>query len=155
MEMAGEDEVEDARLQEIDHLREVAQEDPQIRFRIGQALGLRPTKPRGAWIDAGDLDLPPAQLDRLRVVHEQPGRRQVSKLNGARKWIARDGQVVIPQHGIAARQPLEQPSKRSLAAWAREQVSADHRQIGLPLFDPGHCSLDRPHPTRRNAEMEV
>ena len=107
MEMAGEDEVEDARLKEVDHLREVAEENAQIGLRVGQALRLRATQTTGARIDAGDLDLPPAQLDRLRVVHEEPGRRQVGKLDGAREGIARDGQVVVAEHGVAAREPLD------------------------------------------------
>ena len=43
VEMTREHEIEDAGLELVDHLREVAEQDPQIRIRIGEPL--RPRLP--------------------------------------------------------------------------------------------------------------
>src|SRR5439155_3003121 len=56
MQMAGEDEIESTFRQPVDHVREVAEQDSQVRLRVGQARRLRNTAPICARVDADNLN---------------------------------------------------------------------------------------------------
>ena len=115
----------------------------------------RPTVPVRARVDADDLDLSPAQLERPRVVDSRVAGSRSRQLGRMRERVAGLGEVVVAEDGVAAGQPGEQPAQPLLARAAREQVAADQRQVRLPLLDPVDGALDRRRPARRKAEMEV
>src|SRR5205823_2482777 len=68
VQVAGADQVEGAGREAVDDVRVVAEQDPQVGLRVGYALQVRPVVPVRARIDADDLHLAAAQLDRARVV---------------------------------------------------------------------------------------
>ena len=155
MEMTGEDEIEYARLEPVDHLRKVAEQDAEVGFRVGEPLGPSPTRAVRARVDADDMHLPSAQLDCLRLVGEQPRRAQILELNRLRERILRNGVVMVPEHRVAVGQADEKLAETRLAASPRNEIAADQRQIRLPRLDPFHCAPHRVRPARRQPEVEV
>ena len=69
VEMAGEDQIEAARLDEVERSREVAQQEPKIGIRGREAA--RPVGEPRAGVDAGELDPLAVDLDLGRRVEEQ------------------------------------------------------------------------------------
>src|SRR4029450_5577522 len=62
---------------------------------------------------------------------------------------------MVSQDDVAARQPGEKFAETRLPASPRNEISADQRQIRLPLFHPRNRTLNRPRAAGRNAEVEV
>src|SRR5215216_6744027 len=116
VEMAGEDEVEETRLQPVDHLWEVTEEDPQLGIRVGEPLRPSKTDAVGTWIDADDMHLPATQLDRLGGVDQQARGRQIDEVDALGKRILRYRVVMISQDGIRVREAGKQLAKKRLTA---------------------------------------
>ena len=131
----------------VDHVRVVAEQDPQVGLRVGQPLGMRPPQPVRARVDPDDLHPLAAELERARVVGEEGRRLEVVDLGRVRERVAGEREIVVPEHREAVRQPREQRTQPRLAAAAREQVAADQRQVGPALLDPGD-RVARPPPSR-------
>ena len=129
VQMAREDELEHARLEPVDHVWEMAEQDAEVGARIREPLGpslAAPVRPR---VDADDLDTAAAQLERPRVVDEQDRFAEVGDGCPFRERIARDREVVVAEDGVAARQPREQLPQPGLGSPPREQVAADEDEV--------------------------
>ena len=79
MEVAGEDEVEGARRQPVDHAGVVAKEDAEVRLRVDELLRAGDAVPVAARVDACDLHLHAAEVDRARVVGEERRRPELGE----------------------------------------------------------------------------
>jgi hypothetical protein len=155
VEMACKDQVEDARFEPVDHLREVAEEDAKVGLGIGQALRLRASGAPGTRVDADDLHLAATKLDRLGFVGKEVRRAQVGGLADLGERILADPEVVVSENGVAGGEPCEQLAKKPLTASTRQEIAADQSQVGLPLLDPIHGTLDCTDASRRRTEVEV
>ena len=98
--------------------------------------------------------VPRSSIVRESSVSSVAGSRSATA-GGMREGVAGRGEVVVAEHGEAARQAGEQRPQPCLAGAAREQVAADQRQVGLPLLDPVDRALDRRRAARGHAEVEV
>ena len=141
--MAGEDKVEHAGREPVDDVREVAEQDAQVGSAVDDALRSRQPSAVGTRVDADDLDGAAAELDRPRVVREKRGRLELVQLGRTGERVARRGEVMVPEHRVAARHPRQERAQALFARGPREQVAADQRQVGLPLLDPVGSALDR------------
>jgi hypothetical protein len=155
--MAGEHQVERARRERVEHLRVVAEQDAEVGVS-GRELGraLSPARPARAGIGAGHVNAPSTHLERLALVRQQSGRRQVGDARPLGERVARDGEVVVAEDREGRlRQPCEQRAQTRLARTAREQVAAETDEVGLPLGRPLDGALDRDRSARGQAEMKV
>ena len=112
--MTGQDQVPTSGLDPIERTREVAEQDPQIGG-CGREATLARVDPR-ARIDTGQLDRPAVQLDLDRVVGEERAVREASQLDRPGERVARDRQIMVPEHDIRVPEPLEQGEQQRLAA---------------------------------------
>ena len=96
MHVAREHEIERARRQEVEDVREVTQQDPQLRAFVQQGPGLRGALAIRARVDTYDLHPVAAHVDRLALVDEQPCGSKVGQPGCARERIAAVLDVVIP-----------------------------------------------------------
>src|SRR5205085_12062178 len=81
--VAGEHEVESARLELVEHPREMAEQDPEVRvagervrIRLGPAADDQPR------MCARDPDRASAELDQLPLVAQQPDRAELTEIRG-------------------------------------------------------------------------
>ena len=155
MEVARQDEIEDAGLHPVDHLREAGQQDAQVGGGIGQPLGSRRAASVRARVNADDLHLPAANLHRLRLVGEQARGTELIQHDRPRERILRDRVVVVPEHRVGIRQTSDQLAQLRLAARPREQVARDQRQVRLARLHPIHRPLDGACPAGRRPQMEI
>ena len=146
--------MEGAGRQQVDHAREVTEEDA-VGARVDELLRARRSGQVRARIDARDLHAAAPELDRPGVVGEQRGGSEVDKGRRLRERVPADGVVVIAEHRVRARKAHEDAAKALLAARPREQVAADEDEVGPPLGDPVDRPLDRPHTPRGKPEVEV
>jgi hypothetical protein len=98
VEMAGEDEVESTCRQLVDHVREMAEQDPKIRVGICKPLGPRLALSIRARVDADDLHPTAPELHRPRFVDQESRRAELDEVAGLRKGVPRDREVVVPEH---------------------------------------------------------
>ena len=155
MEVPGEYEMEDARLEAVDHPWKVAEQDAQIGVRIGEFFRSRPAPHVGAWVDPGDLDAPAAEHDCDRLVGEQTRPSELRRIRCSRERVARDPDIVVPEHRVAAVEAAEEAVQPRLAAGMRKEVTRQADEVRLALFGPVDGALDRDGAARRGAEMEV
>src|SRR5438128_6070814 len=105
--VSGEDELERARRQLVEDMREVTEENPQAGVRIdelprpGAAVSIR------ARIDADELNATSAHLDRLRFVDEQSRRSQIVQAVRTRERVTRMLDIVVAEHCITGVEPPE------------------------------------------------
>jgi hypothetical protein len=62
---------------------------------------------------------------------------------------------VIPEHGVARREPFEERPQPRFTPWPRDEVTADQRQIRPPAYSPFDRALDCSLAARRKPEVEV
>ena len=141
--------------QAVDDPREVAEQDAQVGVRVGELPGPRLAAHVRARVDADELDATAAELERHRLVAEQRAAAEVDLADRLRERVAAVGEVVVAEHGVDRRQPLDQLAQPLRTFGPGEQVAGEHHEVGLPLGDPVDRALDRPHPRRRDAEVEV
>ena len=116
--MPGEDEIEGALRQPVDHVRKVAEQDSQVRLRVGQAHGLREPPAVGARVDADDLHMTSPHLDRPCLVEQQRRRLEIADRRPRGERIVGLGKIVVAEYRVAIRQPRQQLPQQRLAAAA-------------------------------------
>ena len=156
VQVSGEDEVERARPEPVDHARKMAEQDAQVGGRVGQLVWVREPRDVRPWVDARDLDSPAVQLDRPRVVLEQRRRPELQRARPPPERVARD------PPGRGCRGPRSSEGSRSSSSRAAARPRG--RETRSPLMsvrsgcrstDPVDRALDRPFAPRGQSEMEV
>src|SRR5581483_6561265 len=161
VEVAGEDEVELARLENVEDAWVVAEEDREVRAglrRRGEVVRVaaRPASQDQPRICARDPDVQAAHLPHARLVAEQHRRAELLQIRLPRLRVAADRDVVVAEHGEdRLRQDADDAAQHRLAARMREEVTRDGDEIRPPLLDPLDGSPSRAEPRRGNAEVEV
>src|SRR5918994_5003401 len=113
--VAGEDEVERSRRQEVEHVREVTEQDAEVRIvvlelpRPGAPLAIR------ARVDSDDLHAPITKLDGLALVDQEPCGAQLAQLPSVGERIAGVLDVVIPKHRERRTQATKQLAQINFA----------------------------------------
>src|SRR5215210_4787688 len=85
VQVARNNEMKRPRTELVDDTREVAEQDAQVRLRVGEPVGFRRPSHVRARVDTGDLDPATSKLDRPRVVREQGRRSEVPDPGGPRE----------------------------------------------------------------------
>ena len=107
-------------------------------------------------VGADDLDPVAASLDDDRLVAQQHRQLlEAVELRGARERVARDGDIVVPEHDERALERAEQLREERHAAGMGDEVAGDADEVGLPLGDPGDRALGRDAAARGRSEVEV
>ena len=88
-----------------------------------------------------------------RLVLEQR-RREPVELGRARERIARDGDVVVPEHDVRV-QAAQRLVEAGAAPGMREQVAGDDDEVGVPLAHPVRGPANGDGAARGRAEVEV
>src|SRR4051812_46198644 len=153
--VAGKNEIECTRREEVEHIRVVTEKDAQGGCLLDELPRLRETEPVRTRVDADDLDTPAAHLDGLGLVDEEAGRPDVRESARPRERIPTELDVVIPEHDERRAQVLQQRPQCGLAARAREQIARHDDQVGLAFASPRDAPLGRTSSARRQAEMKV
>ena len=136
-----------ARWEPVDHVRVVAEEDPQLGLRIDPGA---PGATGGGGTERGSTPTIWTRLPCSSSVREssekQRRRIQVVELGRVRERIAGERKVVVAEHGEQF--GIRASSSRSRGSpLRREQVAADQRQVRAAPLDPGHRRA-RPPPSR-------
>src|SRR5688572_12073558 len=140
----------------VEDVRVVAEQDAEVRGGVRSALGIRAARAVSDGIDPHDLHAPALQLELDRLVAKQVSRREVLQPARGGKWVAGLAEVVVAEHGVrAGAEALKQVTELRLPTRVSEQVARHKDEVGLPLLDPRHGSLDRPRAARGDAEVEV
>ena len=149
MHVPREDEIERARRQEVEHIREVAEQDAQIGRLVDELPRPRRPLPVSARIDPDDLHPLFANLDRLGLVDEQVPRGKVVKACSTREWIAAVFHVVVAEDDERPAEAPDQVAQAPLPAWPRDEVPGNDDNVGVARRDPLDGALNRARPARR------
>ena len=153
--MAGEHEVERVTRQTVKNRGKVAEEDTEIGVGIRETPGRRLSPAEASWIDAHQLDMAPAELERLRLVHEEARRREVGEAGGAREGIPAVLDVVIAEDHVAPLESKQQLAEQRLTARPGDEVSRDDSEVRRERHRPLDRALGRHVAAGRDAEVKV
>ena len=134
----------------VEHGREVREQDRQRRVLMQPRLAATGTR-----IDTRDPHVPPAHVDRAALVEQQGRGLEAAQLDRLREGVAADGEVVVAEDRVAARQLPHERAQLRLAARPRHEVAREAHEVGVALARPRHGSLHGPRPARRQTQVEV
>ncbi len=160
--VSGEHEVKASRLQLVEHLRVVAEQDREVSRAVTRSwVKLVRVEPWPAAHDqvrlgARDPHRPSPQLEQPAFVAEERRRLELTQIGAACLRVAADGDVVVAEHGEhRPGQDPHQPPQHRLAPRMREEIPADRDEIRLSLPRPSGRLPGSADPRRRYAEVEV
>ena len=125
---------------EVEHLRKVAEQQPERRIGRGEA-GATAGGP-GERVDPGDLDAHAAKLDLDALVPQQPAPGNVVEPHRPRERISAERMVVVAQDDEGRAEAAEQPLEHRGAAGPRDEIAGDTDEIRLALGDPVDGAFD-------------
>ena len=150
-----EDQVELARCERPHVVREVHEQDAEVRVRVGQRAVRLPVAPR---IAPGHLDPPAVVPDAHGLVLQEHRRVHPAQVGGTAEGIPGRSHVVVPEHGVGAvawMKPAELPPQRAHAALPADEVAGDGDEVELLRRRPVDGLAEGAAVQRDGAEVEV